>query len=106
MAQVRQILFAGATEKYKDLQIAVLDSKNLCLWDMDNSEKPPKRFAFTKQEQFLTWGTFLAKHGCFVFSALDMTLKIFDRHLNMIQSISHGQRAMVSIHWNPTAEEL
>jgi hypothetical protein len=93
----------GENIKSKKLfQFITLDVKTITLWIFDPSRINHKThilnsYKFSNQQRFISSVIYIKKLKIIVAAALDMTFKIFDQGLKLIESIHHSERAIITI---------
>lgn len=81
------------------------DVKQVLLWKHDFqgfNAKPQllNQVKFSNQPNYVCAIVHVTKMKVFLAAALDMSFKIFDRHLNLLESIHHEERAILQIEYD------
>lgn len=89
------------------------DSMNAYVWIREHQSSRSPRIVHTLKfpsgcKGFITSIIYVAKLRVFLASALDLTFKIYDKSLNLIESIRHDQRSLgcLTLHTMPDGKEI
>ena len=88
------------------------DDSGVTLWSRDHSDKKNipyllHQLKFPKNEQgYITTLAYIPKLKVFVAAALDMSFKIYDRTLALVESIRHEERAILALEHDLLTDQL
>jgi WD40 repeat protein len=91
------------------LQFISWDVKQILLWESNLSTGRPvilSNMKFSSQPNFICSVIYIPKLKIFLAAALDMSFKIYDRHLTLLESIHHEERAILQLEYDPKKDIL
>lgn len=83
------------------------DVKQVLLWKYEFNNNSPKllnHVKFSNQPNFICAIVHIPKMKVFLAAALDMSFKIFDRNLKLLESIHHEERAILQMELDPVKD--
>ena len=87
-------------------QFISFDMKQTLFWKVDRATgiaRIIKQVKFSSERQhFIVAQTYLPKMRMFLFAAEDLTFKMFDRDLNLVESIRHQERHIAAMQYIDT----
>jgi WD40 repeat protein len=86
-------------------QFVSLDERCFRVWNKRGLELKKVMFP-SNQAHFYQTVIFIQEKQVFIASALDMTLRVYDRNCRLLDTIQTHQRAILSLSYNPTLDEL
>ena len=94
---------ANTTRRHSKEIYLSWDTKQLLIWERNRRESNPRILKFVKfnQPNFICSATPISKPKfkiqVVLAAALDMSFKVYDRNLNLIESIKHEERAILQL---------
>ena len=84
-------------------QFLTWDMKKVHIWKLDRISNEPKTIKvikFTKEKShFIVAVAYISRHRMYVLSTADFCFKLYDRDLNLLESIQHEERAVLSLEY-------
>lgn len=85
------------------------DAKQLLQWENNITINKPRvlhQVKFTNSKGYICTLVVVTKMKVFLAAALDMTFKIFDRKLNLLETIHHDERAILQMEYDPSKDVI
>lgn len=97
-------LFSCSDDNSRQESLISWDSKCICLWEGDIVIR---QIRFPKsQEGYISCIEYIPRLNVFFAPCLDMTFKIYDRNLKLLDTIQHKERAIISLAYDSKSDIL